>query len=106
MLKSNFDGVLPNVSESDLEAPEKEVWAAAQAAVASMSEHVDTMRLDLGIAAAITAVRETNKYLEFRKPWLQAKDEDKRPLEITLYTAAEILRVVSALLSPVMPENG
>jgi len=83
--------------------PEAELWAAVQKAAAELERALPALRLDAGIAAVIAAVRETNRYLEHQKPWALAKDPDPAPLRRALYTAAETLRVVSALLYPVMP---
>ncbi|MFP6904832.1 MAG: methionine--tRNA ligase [Verrucomicrobiota bacterium] len=104
MIKANCDGRIPEVPADALDgAEEKALWAATQAAVSKMEETLEAMRLDLGINEVLTAVRACNKYLEQRAPWKQAKEDDKTPLYQTMYTAAEVLRVVSSLLFPVMP---
>ena len=47
-----------------------------------------------------------NKYIVTREPWTLAKSSDSRPLlEATLYNAADALRVVAALVDPVMPST-
>jgi methionyl-tRNA synthetase len=104
MLNRYHDGILPDVAGTGPDGPEEQaLWTTVQEAVAGVASAVDTMQLDKGVAQALEAVRATNKYLELRQPWTQAKAEDKRPLLITLYTAAEALRVEAALLYPVMP---
>ena len=46
----------------------------------------------------------TNKYIAAREPWALAKDASKREeLNAVLYQSAEVLRVVAALIEPVMP---
>lgn len=57
-----------------------------------------------GIWALIGAV---DKYLVEQKPWVLIKGEDdetKAQLRVTLYNAAEVLRIVTALVSPVLPK--
>jgi methionyl-tRNA synthetase len=104
MIKANCDGKIPEVPADALDgAEEKALWDVTQGAVAKMEETLAAMRLDLGIGEVLAAVRACNKYLEQRAPWKQAKEEDKTPLYQTMYTAAEVLRVVSSLLFPVMP---
>jgi methionyl-tRNA synthetase len=52
-------------------------------------------------------IATADKYIVERAPWVLAKgdlDCQKR-LDETLYTAAETLRIVTALLSPVIPES-
>lgn len=46
----------------------------------------------------------TNKYIASREPWALAKDPSQRDeLNGVLYQSAEVLRVVAALIEPVMP---
>ncbi len=106
MVRKYCDGRLPD-PEAERPAGEAEtgLWEAVQTAVTDMAGCVESMRLDQGVAAVLTAIRATNRYIEQRQPWQQAKEEDRHPLHVTLYTAAESLRVCAALLFPVMPEK-
>ncbi|MGD9873126.1 MAG: methionine--tRNA ligase [Kiritimatiellia bacterium] len=104
MIGSNCDGKLPESAPDALNGKdEADLWAEVQKAVAEMERTLQGMRLDLGLAAVLTAVRATNRYLELKQPWTLAKQADKGPLHTTLYCAAEALRVAAALLTPVMP---
>ena len=76
---------------------------ATLAAVRALVESVGHMRIDLGVGAVANAVREANRYFEKKQPWALAKSGDKAALGTVLYTGAEVLRVVSGALSPVMP---
>ena len=50
-------------------------------------------------------VRGVNQYIVKREPWKLAKRAEDRPLlETTLYRSADALRVIAALVDPVMPE--
>jgi methionyl-tRNA synthetase len=45
-----------------------------------------------------------NKYIVTREPWAIAKNPDSKPLlDTTLYNAADALRIVAALVEPVIP---
>ena len=46
-----------------------------------------------------------DKFIVEQAPWKQAKNPEPNGLDATLYTAAEALRVVTALLSPVLPQS-
>jgi methionyl-tRNA synthetase len=106
MLKNSLDGVIPEMdAAAPHEEPEREVWQAVQQAVDDMEASVEGMKLDSGLASVMNAVRGVNRYLEQRKPWQQAREENKQPLARTLYTALESLRVCAGLLHPVMPEK-
>jgi methionyl-tRNA synthetase len=102
-IKTCFDGKIPAPSgEGQDEYKLREVVLAASKA---FEESVDNMRLDLGLAAVIGAVRECNRYLEKKQPWVLAKQPDKKELQTVLYCVCEALRIVSWLLQPVMPEK-
>ncbi len=101
LVAGNCGGKIPAPGEDTAEEPI--LRQAVLAAVKAMEEHTARMRLDLGLAAVIGAVREANRYLEKRQPWTLAKQADQRPLQTVLYHAAETLRIVSGLFHPVMP---
>jgi methionyl-tRNA synthetase len=68
----------------------------------------DSLMLDVGLTPALAAVWElvgrANLYLVERAPWRLAKDPASRDeLAGVLYAAAEILRILAVLLSPIMP---
>src|SRR5260370_25487752 len=53
-----------------------------------------------------TLVAAVDKYIVEQAPWKQAKVEGgEERLNNTLYTAAEALRIITALLAPVLPES-
>lgn len=82
---------------------EKLVRDRAAGLAARLTESLDTMRPDLGLAAVVQAVRDLNGYFETKQPWALAKQPDKTALHNALYVALETLRIVSGLLSPVLP---
>jgi len=50
----------------------------------------------------------TDKFIVERKPWVLQKagdPESRAKLEATLYTAAEVLRIATVLLAPVIPDS-
>ncbi|MGO8609824.1 class I tRNA ligase family protein, partial [Rhizobium johnstonii] len=67
---------------------------------------IDRFRPDEAISAIWTIVDALNGYITENEPWALAKDEAERPrLGTVLYTAAEGLRALTVLLSPIMPES-
>jgi methionyl-tRNA synthetase len=101
MIGTYTDGLLPAPGAEG--ADEVQLRAMACEAAGTMENAIDTMRLDLGLAAVANVVREANRYLERKQPWTQAKQSDQGPLHTTLFFGAETLRIVSGLLYPVMP---
>ncbi|WEG10004.1 methionine--tRNA ligase [Microbacterium horticulturae] len=102
MVERYFEGVVPapgEYAEGDL-AVQKTVRDAAAAADAA----IERFRIDEAITAIWTIVDELNGYITDNEPWALAKDDAQRErLGTVLYTAAEGLRALAVLLSPVMP---
>lgn len=103
MIGQYCGGRVPEPVGPPVHGAERELWEALQKAVAKMESSLAAYQLDRGVGEVIAAVRATNRYLETRAPWTQAKQTDKGPLHTTLYMAVEALRVAAALLHPVMP---
>ena len=101
LIAAHCDAKIPEPAEPGPE--EQRLRDGVLAATAAMQKGVGEMRLDLGLAEVAGAVREANRYMERRKPWVLAKGGDRAALHTVLYTAAEALRVVSGLLYPTMP---
>jgi methionyl-tRNA synthetase len=101
MIGTYADGVLP--APGPMGDDERLLSQVAIEAAGTMESSLEGMRLDLGLAAVANVVREANRYLERRQPWTLAKQAEKQPLYTVLYSAAEALRIVSGLLTPVMP---
>ena len=103
MLFKQREGVLPAPGEmTDAEIIIKE---AALTAVNAMEDAIVNMKLDRGIEEVMNAVRAGNRYLEQTAPWNLAKNGETERLNTVLYTTAELLRVISGLLVPIMPEK-
>ncbi|MBI9021054.1 MAG: methionine--tRNA ligase [Verrucomicrobia bacterium] len=106
MLGRYCDGKVPMIGKTVVEfGPEKELWDTVQLAVVEMESSIDTMRLNSGLSAVLTAVRKVNQYFEIKQPWTLAKEGKAEEVGLTLTLAAESLRVCAALLYPVMPEK-
>lgn len=104
MIGRYFDGFVPTPGEPtelDLRV-QRTVADAATAADAAMT----AFRPDEAISAIWTIVDELNGYITENEPWALAKDDANRErLSTVLYTAAEGLRALAVLLSPVMPQS-
>jgi len=106
MMNKYCDGKVPaKPSELADGFPERLLWNDVLKAEAGLESALKSLRLDHGIYGVIEMVKATNRYLELKQPWTLAKAEDKTPLHHTLYSAAEVLRVASVMLEPVMPSK-
>lgn len=96
-------GTVPQPGEYSAE--ENELFAALHNAISATESSIKEMRLETGIAAILEAVRAGNRYLEKTAPWTLLKQGNTEKLNTVLYVCAELLRNVSVLLYPVMPEK-
>ena len=101
MITSYCDGVIPEPGPEGADG--LVLRSAALGSVQAMTEAVDNMRIDRGLAAVVSTVRECNRYLEKSQPWTLAKKGETEAVGTVLYFAAETLRIVSGMLYPVMP---
>ena len=103
MIERYFEGVVPPAGPyqpGDV-AIQKTVADAASAADAA----IERFRIDEAISSIWTIVDALNLYITENEPWALAKDDAQRErLGTVLYTAAEGLRALAVLLSPIMPE--
>ena len=103
MLTRYRGGVLPapgEASERDLGIRETVRRAAVEADLA-----IERMAPHEAVAAIWTIVEELNGYITLEEPWALAKDpEQAGRLDSVLATAAEGLRALAVLLSPVLPK--
>ena len=102
MVERYFEGIVPpagTYTEADLHI-QRTVADAATAADAAMNR----FRIDEAIEAIWTIVDALNLYITENEPWALAKDDAQRGrLGTVLYTAAEGLRALAVLLSPITP---
>ncbi len=99
----NFDGVLPSPGEFAEE--DKALLAKAYDAINLLEANLRGMKPDRGLNAALDVIREANRYIERTAPWTLAKEGKTERLGSVLYVAADALRVVSGLLTPIMPQK-
>jgi methionyl-tRNA synthetase len=102
MIERYFGGSVPPpaaYTEADLA-----IQRIVADAVTTADAAVERFRIDEAIASIWTIVDALNGYITEHEPWALAKDEAQRErLGTVLYTAAEGLRALTVLLSPVMP---
>jgi methionyl-tRNA synthetase len=88
------------------EGSDEEIAALAKETIASVQETFDRFEFSKGVEAVWGLISAVDKYIVKQAPWKLAKAQDdasQAALNATLYTAAEALRIATALLSPVLP---
>lgn len=104
MISRYFDGVVPEVAQSDLSDAERHIHDVLAEQTARANAAMDRFMVHEALAAIWVIVDELNGYLTEQQPWVVAKDEAARGrLAAVLYTAANGVRALAVLYSPVMP---
>jgi methionyl-tRNA synthetase len=88
-------------------APDRRIPELAARVVERYRSAMEQMDFSTALATLWELVAAVNKYLVDTEPWTLAErntDADRSHLATILYTAADSLRLVTALLAPVMPE--
>jgi methionyl-tRNA synthetase len=104
MIGRYFGGEIPKPSTGDPNAPG---WAdSSSEALARIMQLYEKFNFSVALEAIWEQVAAIDKFLTVEKPWtLAEKPEDRDRLATVLYTAAEGLRLVTALAHPVLPES-
>lgn len=104
MIGRYCDGVVP--AAGDITDAESRIHQVTTEAVVNAQRAIETFAIHDAISAVWTIVDELNGYLTEQEPWKVAKDETQvERLHTILYTAAEGLRSLAVLLSPVIPQS-
>ena len=104
MQNKYFDGVIqaptcPTEFDEDLKS-------AAKKALAGFDKNLSEYKMSDAVECVMNFARRCNKYIDETMPWALAKDESqKEKLGTVLYNLLEGIRVLSALISPIMPET-
>jgi methionyl-tRNA synthetase len=108
MINRYFAGEIPYPAGAVARKPaDNAIQKQAQAAIAEFGRLFDDYQFSRALEAAWSLVGAVDKYLVEEEPWSVAErgDEGSKPRVATvLYTAAEALRIVTALAHPVLPE--
>ena len=67
--------------------------------------HIQHLRIGHAIADVMTVVRATNKFFNDCAPWKLVKEGKADEMGGILYASAEVIRIVSILLFPLMPNK-
>ncbi len=104
MQNKYFDGVIQAptcATEFDEDLKE-----SAKKALAGFDKYISEYKMSDSVECVINFARRCNKYIDETMPWALAKDEaSKEKLGTVLYNLLEGIRVLSALISPIMPET-
>lgn len=99
------DGVIPEAPPERAQQLDRDLEAAVATAIDAVKANFNAYQVSLALQDTWTLVRHVNKYIVEREPWKLAKDVTNTDvLNQTLYRGADALRVIAALVDPVMPD--
>jgi len=99
MINQYRGGAIPEGSNS-------EIVALARDTIQSVHDSFDRFEFSKGLETVWGLISAVDKFIVQQAPWKLARQTDdasQQSLSATLYTAAEALRIATALLSPVLP---
>jgi methionyl-tRNA synthetase len=101
MINQYRGGAMPEGSDA-------EIAKLAGETIASVQETFERFEFSRGLEAIWGLISAVDKFIVKQAPWKLARqtgDAAQSALNTTLYTAAEALRIATALLSPVLPQS-
>jgi methionyl-tRNA synthetase len=104
MIEKNCGGKIPKAGA--LQAQDTAVAKEAQEAIGEVMEHYEKLEFSRGLEVIWSLISAADKYLTVEKPWSLGESGDEQERRATvLWTTAEVLRVVTVLTYPVLPES-
>ncbi len=107
MIARYFDGEVPYPSPSERTPADEAIETLAARTIAEFHAQFEQFQFSRALETAWGLVAAVNKYIVENEPWAVAEREDsdsKARLATILHTAVEALRIVTALVHPVIPE--
>jgi methionyl-tRNA synthetase len=104
MIEKNCGGKIPKPGA--LQAQDTALAKEAQTAIGEVMEHYEKLEFSRGLEVIWSLISAADKYLTVEKPWSLGESGDEQQRRATvLWTTAEVLRVVTVLTYPVLPES-
>jgi len=108
MITRYFDGEIPYPSLGARIPADHEIAELASKTISEFHAHFEQFQFSRALETGWGLVAAVNKYIVDNEPWAVAEkdDQDSRArLATILHTSAEALRIVTALVHPVIPES-
>jgi len=103
MIIQYCDGKIPQ-PKADVPG-QQEIMILAESLPDTVFGHVRKFRITDAVSKTMEIVRAANRFIENAAPWKLAKEGRDDIVGGVLYTAAELIRITSILLFPLMPEK-
>jgi methionyl-tRNA synthetase len=104
MIERYCAGVVPGYSPDGESEADRELVSQVRQTIADATRHAEAFDFSAALRCVWELISTLNKFIVTREPWVLARDPAlRRQLETTLYNAADAVRIVAALIEPVMP---
>ena len=104
MIEKTFGGKIPRPSARL--SQDEELARHAQASIGDVLERFENMEFARALEAIWAVIAAADKYLTTEQPWALGNSEaDVQRKATILWTTAELLRIVTVLAHPVLPES-
>jgi len=107
MIARYFEGEIPYPSASARSDADEAIKTLAQETIENFNTQFEQFQFSRALETAWALVAAVNKYIVENEPWAVAERDDKDSrarLATILHTSVEALRVVTALVHPIIPE--
>ncbi len=102
MITKDCGGKIPRVN--DLKPQDQALAQHAQKTISEVLEQYNALSFSKALEQIWSLISAADKYLTTEQPWA-LKEADKERRDAILATTAEVLRIVTALTYPVLPES-
>lgn len=104
LIEKNFGGKIPK--PSGLRPQDEMLAREAQTSIGEVLEHYEKFEFARALESIWAVIALADKYLTSEQPWaLGSSAEDQERKGTVLWTTAELLRIVTALSHPVLPQS-
>src|SRR6266446_4166292 len=104
MIEKTFAGKIPKAGK--LEAADEALARETQAGIGDVLDYFEKMNFARALESLWTVIAAADKYLTTQKPWsLGDSEADMQRKANILATTAELLRIVTVLAHPVLPDS-
>lgn len=104
MIEKYFEQKIPAPGNNSDDEYSRDLLAMAAAVPAEAAASMDRLDFSSALSAVWRLINRANKYIDETMPWALAKEPTQREkLATVLYNLVEVIRIVTVMISPVMP---
>ncbi len=104
MVKKYNNGKIPVKGEKT--EHDNELYELIEKTITKYKSDMDELKFSNALETIWELVRFDNKYIDLTEPWKLGKDPDsKGKLDSVLYNLLDVIRIVSLMIKPIMPET-